>query len=323
MVRLGQLRVLAFLMKDAFKEFRKNDPLRFGSSTAFFTTFALPPILVILTNLLGFLYNADFISQQLIFKLQAMFGQRGTTQLYTVLQNIQNIPTHWSYAVLGMIFLIFVSTTLFIVVQKSLNELWHIRPRKEKRIKNLFKNRAKSLAIILATGFLFVISLLTDSAVTYIGTSLNDFMPATTVFLVRVANIFISFFFVTVWFAITFKYLPDAHLHWRPIWVGASVTGLLFTLGKFILNHVLINSRLGPIYGPSASILLVMLFVFYASMILFYGASFTKTYADYAAFQINPKSYAVRSKKKFKDKLRGTDQGFSTENRLPRKNAFE
>ena len=324
MGRLQQLRVLAFLLKDAFKEFRKNDPLRFGSSTAFFTTFALPPILVILTNFLGFLYNADFISQQLISRLQTMFGQRGATQLYTVLQNIQNIPTHWSYAVLGMLFLTFVATTLFIVVQKSLNELWHIRPRKEKRIKNLFKNRAKSLAIILATGFLFIISLLTDSAVTYIGTSLNDYMPITTVFLVRGANILISFFFVTVWFAITFKYLPDAHLHWRPIWIGAALTGLLFMMGKFILNHVLINSRLGPIYGPSASILLIMLFVFYSSMILFYGASFTKTYADYAAFKIKPKPYAVKYKKRLKDKLRGTDQNLPTENRLPgKKNVFE
>jgi membrane protein len=311
-------------MKDAFKEFRKNDPLRFGSSTAFFTTFALPPILVILTNLLGFLYNADFISQQLISKLQTMFGQRGATQLYTVLQNIQNIPTHWSYAVLGMLFLTFVATTLFIVVQKSLNELWHIRPRKEKRIRNLFKNRAKSLAIILATGLLFIISLLTDSAVTYIGTNLNDYMPTTTVFLVRGANIFISYFFVTVWFAITFKYLPDAHLHWRPIWMGAGLTGLLFMLGKFILNHVLINSRLGPIYGPSASILLIMLFVFYASMILFYGASFTKTYADYAAFKIRPKPYAERYKKGLKDKLRGTKNNLPAENKLSgKKNTIE
>ncbi|PIQ20005.1 MAG: hypothetical protein COW65_17485, partial [Cytophagales bacterium CG18_big_fil_WC_8_21_14_2_50_42_9] len=182
MSSLRRLRVLAFLMKDAFKEFRKNDPLRFGSSTAFFTTFALPPILVILTNLLGFLYNADFISYQLIAKLQDMFGQRGATQLYTVLQNIQHIPTHWSYGLLGMLFLIFVSTTLFIVVQKSLNELWNIRPRKRKGIKKLVKNRAKSLAIILATGFLFLISLLSDSALSYIGNNLNQFMPTTTAF---------------------------------------------------------------------------------------------------------------------------------------------
>jgi len=237
--------------------------------------------------------------------------------LYTVLQNIQHIPTHWSYGLLGMVFLIFVSTTLFIVVQKSLNELWHIRPKKGKRIKNLFKNRAVSLAIIVATGFLFLISLLTDSALTYVGNSLNEFMPDVTAFLVRGANILISFFFVTAWFAITFKYLPDAHLHWRPVWIGAGVTGLLFSIGKFILNQVLINSRLGPIYGPSASILLIMLFVFYSSMILFFGASFTKTYADYAAFKIKPKSYAVKYKQKIKGKPKETDKNLPAGDNIP------
>jgi len=319
MISLRRFRVLAFLLKDAFKEFRKNDPLRFGSSTAFFTTFALPPILVILTNLLGFLYNTDFISSQLIAKLQAMFGQRGATQLYTVLQNIQNIPTHWSYGLLGMVFLIFVSTTLFIVVQKSLNELWHIKPKKGKRIKNLFKSRAISLAIIVATGLLFIISLLSDSALTYIGNSLNQFMPTTTAILVRVANILVSYFFVTAWFAITFKYLPDIRMPWRPIWIGAAVTGLLFSIGKFILNHLLINSRLGPIYGPSASILLVMLFVFYSSMILFYGASFTMTYANYAAITMKPKSYAVQYKRKIKEKSKGDDKNL-TDNQIGNNN---
>jgi membrane protein len=293
MVSFRRLWVLWFLMKDAFKEFRRNDPLRFGASTAFFTTFALPPILVILTNLLGILYNAEFISQKLMLKLQDLFGSRGATQLYEVLQNIQRIPTHWSYALLGMLFLIFVSTTLFIVVQKSLNELWHIQPKnKGRKLKKLFKNRAISLAIIIVSGILFMISLLADSAVAYIGSSLENYLPTATVWLIRIANQLASFGFVTVWFAFTFKFLPDARIRWRPVWVGAAVTAGLFTIGKFILNHLLINSNLGPIYGPSASILLIMLFVFYSSMILFYGASFTRTYANYASFHIRPKSFA-------------------------------
>jgi membrane protein len=293
MISLRRLRVLWFLMKDAFQEFKRNDPLRFGASTAFFTTFALPPILVILTNVLGMLYNAEFIGQKLKLKLQDLFGSRGATQLYEVLQNIQRIPTHWSYALIGMLFLIFVSTTLFIVVQKSLNELWHIRPKtKGREMKSLLRNRAVSLAIILVSGILFMISLLADSAVAYIGSSLEIYLPNTTAWLIRIANVLASLGFVTVWFAITFKYLPDAHLRWQPIWVGAGVTAALFTLGKFILNHLLINSNLGPIYGPSASVLLIMLFVFYSSMILFYGASFTRTYAIYASFHIRPKAFA-------------------------------
>jgi membrane protein len=305
MISFRKLRVLKFLMKDAYKEFKQNDPLRFGSSTAFFTTFALPPILVILTNLFGMLYNAEFISQQLIYKLQTLFGNRGATQLYLVLRNIQQIPTHWSYALLGMLFLIFVSTTLFIVVQKSLNELWHIQPKtKGWKLKNFLKNRAISLAIILVSGILFIISLLADSAVAYMGSSLEIYLPTATAWLIRIANQLASLGFVTVWFAITFKYLPDARIRWRPVWVGATVTATLFTIGKFILNNLLINSNLGPIYGPSASILLIMLFVFYSSMILFYGASFTRTYARYAAFHIRPKSFARLYQLRHEKKMR-------------------
>ncbi|WP_026462300.1 YihY/virulence factor BrkB family protein [Adhaeribacter aquaticus] len=303
MITRQRVRVLWFLLKDAFREFKKNDPLRFGSSTAFFTTFALPPILVILTNLFGLLINVDFISLNLIIKLQTMVGQRGATQLYYVLQNIQDIPTHWSIATTGMLFLMFVSTTLFIVVQKSINELWSIKPKSGgKKIRKLIKNRAISLAIILATGLLFLISLLADSALSYMGNNLNQFFPDSTTLVIHVVNQVFSILFVTVWFAITFKYLPDAHIHWKPIWVGAGVTAVLFTIGKFILNRMLINSNLGPIYGPSASVLLIMLFVFYSAMILFYGASFTKTYANYALFKVKPKSYAMRYEPGLKEK---------------------
>lgn len=302
MIKRRRLRILFFLLKDAFYEFRKSDPLRFGASTAFFTTFALPPILVILTNLFGFLYNEEFISEQLIQKLQALFGARGATQLYTVLQNMQQVPTNWGIAIVGMLFLIFVATTLFMVVQKSLNELWHIQPKAKSKILKLFRGRAISLAIIIATGFLFIISLLSDAALTYIGNNLNYYLPNSTAYLIRVANIVIAYLFVMAWFALTFRYLPDARIPWRPVWVGAAVTALLFTIGKFVLHHLLINSRLGPIYGPSASILLIMLFVFYSSIILFYGASFTKTYANYASFKIIPKSHAKKNEIPMKDK---------------------
>lgn len=291
MVGLRRLRIFRFLMQDAFREFRRKDPLRFGASTAFFTTFALPPILVILTNVFGMLYDAAFISQQLISKLQSLFGNRGATQLYLILHNIQQVPTHWSYALLGMLFLIFVSTTLFIVVQRSLNELWQIQPpAQEKGLSAMLKERGISLAIILVSGLLFIISLLADSAVAYLGSSLETYLPTATAWLIRIANLLVSLGFVTIWFAITFRYLPHVRIPWRPIWVGAVVTAFLFTLGKFILNHLLINSNLGPIYGPSASILLIMLFVFYSSMILFYGASFTRIYAHYTALRIQSRS---------------------------------
>lgn len=290
-----KIRVIKLLLKDAFREFRKNDPLRFGSSTAFFTTFALPPILILLINFLGILYNADLIGTKLIEKLETIFGNKGALQLQTILKNIQDINTSWYVAMLGLLFLIFVATTLFIVVQSSLNQLWGIRTKKiTNNFRHMLQTRTISLGIIIATAILFMISLVADSMLAYIGDSLRDLLPGPRVALIRLGNALASLVIVTIWFAITFKFLPDIRIKWRPVWVGAIFTAILFTIGKFILGRLLIISNLGPIYGSSASILLIMLFVFYASMILFYGAAFTKVYANYAAFRYRPHWYAIR-----------------------------
>ena len=298
-----KIKVSKLLLKDAFREFRRNDPLRFGSSTAFFTTFALPPILILLINFLGILYNADIISNKLIEKLQTIFGSRGARQLQIILRNIQDINTSWYVAVLGMLFLMFVATTLFIVVQNSLNQLWGLRARTTTNLlRRIVKTRAISLGIIMATAVLFLFSLVADSVLVYLGSSLRDLLPGPRVALIRLGNALASLVIVTIWFAITFKFLPDIRIKWRPVWVGAVFTALLFTIGKFILGRLLFTSNLGPIYGSSASILLIMLFVFYASMILFYGAAFTKVYANYLAFRHRPQWYAIRYRLQKKEK---------------------
>ncbi len=297
-----KIKIIKFLLKDAYREFQNNDPLRFGSSTAFFTTFALPPILILLINFLGILYNADIIGTKLIEKLENTFGEKGALQLQIILVNIQDINTSWYVSVLGLLFLMFVATTLFMVVQNSLNQLWHVRLKRQNSFRHMLKTRTISLGIIVATAILFMISLVSDSVLAYMGSGLRELMTGPRVTLIRLGNALASLLIVTVWFAITFKYLPDIRIKWRPVWVGAVFTAILFTIGKFILGRLLINSNLGPIYGSSASILLIMLFVFYASMILFYGAAFTKVYANYAAFRYRPKWYAIRYRMKQKKK---------------------
>lgn len=299
-----KIKLVRLLLRDAFREFRQNDPLRFGSSTAFFTTFALPPILILLINFLGILYNADIIGTKLIEKLQTIFGNAGAQQLQTILRNIQNINTSWHIAVLGMLFLMFVATTLFIVVQNSLNQLWGIRAKTNTSLlRRIVKTRAISLGIIVATAILFLISLVADSVLAYLGSGLHEALPGPRGALVRLGNALASLAIVTIWFAITFKFLPNVRLKWRPVWVGAAFTAGLFTLGKFILGRLLLTSNLGPIYGSSASILLIMLFVFYASLILFYGAAFTKVYANYLAFRHRPQWYALRHRLQKKEKV--------------------
>lgn len=294
-----KIKVFQFLLKDAFREYRKNDPLRLGASTAFFTTFALPPILVLLINFLGLLYSTEIISARLIDQVQGLLGYRSNSgQLSKILENIQQIPPNGYYAALGMLFLIFVATTLFIVVKSSLNQLWNVRPRRSSTFGSIFKTRMIALGLIIFTGVLFVFTLMAESAFSYLGTTLFEVLPSRGLEFIRVGNALVSYAIVTAWFAITFKYLPDIRIAWRPVWVGAFFTGLLFTVGKLILGRLLLHSNLGPIYGPSASVLILMLFVFYSAMLMFYGASFTKSYAHYAAFKIRPKAFVLRYRPK-------------------------
>ena len=289
-----KIKVAQYLLNDAFREYRKNDPLRLGASTAFFTTFALPPILVLFINVLGLLYSSDVISARLINQVQSLFDYRsgGTDQLSKILENIQHVPPNGYFAALGVLFLIFVATTLFIVVQSSLNQLWNVRPNPTSTFRRIFKTRLIALGLIIFSGLLFILTLLSESAFNYLGNTLFILLPGRGVEIIRVCNALVSYVIVTAWFAITFKYLPDIRIAWKPVWVGALFTGLLFTAGKFIIGRLLLHSNLGPIYGPSASVLLLMLFVFYSSMLMYYGASFTKCYAHYATFHVQAKCFA-------------------------------
>lgn len=299
-----KIKVAQFLLNDAFREYRKNDPLRLGAATAFFTTFALPPILVLFINVLGLLYSTDVISAHLINQVQSLLGYRsgGSDQLSKILENIQHVPPNGYYAALGVLFLIFVATTLFIVVQSSLNQLWNVRPNSTTTFGRIFQTRLIALGLIMFTGILFIFTLLAESAFNYLGNTLFILLPGRGLEIIRVGNALVSYAIVTAWFAITFKYLPDIRIAWKPVWVGALFTGLLFTAGKFILGRLLLHSNLGPIYGPSASILLLMLFVFYSSMLMYYGASFTKCYAHYATFHIQAQSFAELYQPKVKEK---------------------
>lgn len=287
------LRNFFAILRQAFAEFRLNDPLKFGAATAFFSTFALPPIMVILISMLGLLFDAENISTELIQKLTLLFGKAGASLIQSVLENIQTLRQNFPYTVLGSLFLLFVSTTLFIVVQNSLNQLWSVRPQPSKKFHRKLKSRLTALILIFLTGLLFLITLFTDSLLAYLGANLSLLLPSQEARLLRLVNVILAIAIVTVWFALLLKFLPDIQIPWKPVWVGAVFTSLLFNAGKYLLHLLLINGKLGTIYEASASIVLVLLFIFYAAMMFFFGAAFTKAYAVHSGVQVLPKPYAV------------------------------
>lgn len=287
---------IAPVFRDSFDRFRRNDPLRLASSVAFFTIFALPPILILLIHMLGFVFSAEIVSGQFFEELSEIFGKPAASQLQDTFFKLDSRAGNWFYTLLGFIFLGFVSTTLFIVVQQSIHELWDIKLKaidKRKQLLLMFKNRLVALAIIFCTGLLVLSSLISDALLVVAGKYLIKLFPELYLSLVHWGSHMITALMAMVWFAIVFKYLPDAYTPWRVVWVSAAVTAVLFEIGKMILGRLLVNSGLSSVYGAAGSLVILLLFIFYSSMILFYGASFTKSYATSSGFRIIPKDYAT------------------------------
>jgi membrane protein len=285
------------VVQEALQELLDNDPLRLGAATAFFTIFALPPILIIFINLFGSVFSSASISEELNLRLQLTFGPETATLLTQIIFNVLALKRNPFLTFTGSVFLVFVATTLFIIVQNSINQLWGIRTKKRSRYKKVFFQRLKSFLIIMATGFLFLFSLLFDFMSDYIGPMFHDVLaPVYRLYTHEVISTLVSLLLVTLWFGITFQYLPNARVKWRQLWVGAFVTAVLFTGGRYMLSYFLVNENLGLIYGPAASVILILLFIFYASLILYFGACFIKTYSAHTRQQIEPKFNATRFK---------------------------
>lgn len=287
-----KLVTISGLLQKALKELLKNDPLRMAGATAFFTTFALPPILVILIQSLKLFINGHTIRVELFKSLSAIVGPETVRQTVEVLQGLRKLAQNWYITIGGFIFLLFVATTLFKVIKSSLNELWRIRPQRKQGLWKSLQGRVQSLLVILLAGVLFVIGLLSEGVRAFIGNYIFEFSPLLSAYFKSFLNHFVSIIIVMLWFVMVFRYLPDGRPQWKIAFMGGFVTSLLFTLGKIILHWLLTYSNINTLYGTSASIVLLLLFVFYSSLILYYGAAFTKVWGIYKGKPILPLPYA-------------------------------
>jgi membrane protein len=283
------------LLRRAGRELAAHDPLRLGAATAFFTTFALPPILILFTAVLGSLYPASSVRTLLLAKLANLIGDTGAGLLEQIVLNVTNIQRNRLVTTFGIGFLLFVATTLFIVIQNSLNDLWQVRPRPTKgRFARVLRERTRSAGELLVTALLAVTALVADSVLHSFGDYVRDFDPTVTYYGFQGLNFVVSLLILTAWFGLTFRNLSQAHVPRPALWRGALLTGLLFELGERLLGLLLRPHNLGPIYGPASSIVLLLLFVFYCAMMFYFGASFTKVYASYIGQPLRPKPSGVR-----------------------------
>ncbi len=278
---LTALKTFRTLLIDAFRELKKNDPLRMAGATAFFTTFALPPILIILIQLFGHLFRIENLGDEFFIRLADILGKESTAQIKRTFIGFQALAKNRYITIGGILFLVFVATTLFKVIKDSLNQLWKIRVDPKEKLVHKFESRFTALLVILLAGILFLGGTFIEGLQDFLRHNFSEFSTLTGWYINVTIGKVLSAFIATIWFAVLFKYLPDGKPSWKVAINGALFTAVLFTIGKMLIRYMLMLGNLHTVFGTSSSIVLLLLFVFYCSFILYYGACFTKVYAKH------------------------------------------
>ena len=282
------------ILKSAAQRFGKDKPVELASTLAFFTILAIPPILIILNTVLGWILGEQQASTEVYQQIQRLIGQEGKELIMDAVQSYRNTERSTVGTIFGVIIFIFAATTFFVTIQKSLNAIWRVKPKPKSNLLKVVIDRSISLGIIISLGFIILVSLLIDAGVAIMGDYVSELVPWLDEYLLYITDVLISIGLTMLVLMILFKFLPDVKIRWKVTWIGALVTAVLFTIGKFLIGLGLGNSDVGSMYGAAGSVVIVLLWVFYSSLIMFFGAEITQQYAELIDKDIRPKDHAVK-----------------------------
>lgn len=282
-------------LRPALQLLRKNDPLRMAGATAFFTTFALPPIIFLLVQLFGLFIGRRNMGHELLEGVSDVLGKDSADQVRRVISSIRGFDNHWYVIVIGVAFLFFIATTLFNVIKDSLNQLWQIKVKEKPGLLFMLSIRLRSFSVILFVGVLFLADIFFQGLEIIAGDFINSIWHNSGNYFKSFIEEVVGVIIVSVWFVVLFRFIADGRPSWKASLLGGLFTGILFATGRVALTILLINSNIGQLYGSSGSFVLILLFVFYSSFILYFGASFIAVYAEKKEWQIRPNDKAYMS----------------------------
>jgi membrane protein len=283
---------LYHFIKQVIAEFIDDNVMKYSASLAYYTVFSLAPMLIIMITICGALFGKEAIEGRVYIEIKDLVGGPAAMQIQDTIKNIHLTKNSPFASVFSIIVLIIGGTGIFGEIQDSLNKIWGLKVIAKKAWWKLLINRLLSFSLIISLGFVFIVSLLLNALISVIGNHLNDVLSgAGKIFIPLIDNV-LSFSITTLLFAIIFKVLPDAKIKWKDITIGAFVTAILFTLGKWGIGYYLGRTNLASIYGAAGSVIIIMLWAYYSSVILYLGAEFTKVYANEHGASILPSEYS-------------------------------
>ncbi len=282
------------IVGSASKRWWGKDPFMQSAVIAYYAIFAMPGLLVIVISFGSLFFKRDVITGQLYTQISSIMGVETARQVQDMIISVSQTNKSMLATSIGLITVLLGATGVFVELQKALNVIWGVKAKPRRAIIMLIRTRLFSFGLILSIGFLLLISLTITTIIAVMGDWVLNHWPNIVLIIFYVLNFIISFGVVMLLFALLYKILPDAKIQWKHIWLGSILAAFLFILGKTAIGFYLSKSNPGSAYGAAGSIVLILLWVSYSSMVFFYGAEFTRACADHLTGKVSATEVAAK-----------------------------
>jgi membrane protein len=290
------------ILQETIKGFSEDKGLKLSASLAYYTIFSLAPLLLLIISLAGAFFGKDAIEGSIFTEMKGLIGNEAAAQIQQVIRNMELSGKTDLSLIIGAIALIVAATTVFGELQDSINIIWKVKAKPKRGWLKLIKDRLLSGSIIIGLGFILIVSLLVNGALSVFNSQLKGWLPDISVILFSGLSLLVSFIVLVVIFGVIYKVLPDAKIKWKDVWAGALFTAFLFLLGRYIIGLYITSSKAGSPYGAAGSLIIILLWVYYSAAILYISAEFTRAYAAFKGENIIPADYAVAIEQKETEK---------------------
>ena len=284
------------VLKNSFSGFAEDKIMKKSASLAYYTVFSIGPLIIVAVFLASFFLEREAVEGQIYRTMNQFIGSNAAHQLQEMIKNTAVSSSSTLAIIIGTITLIIGATTVFADMQDSINTIWGLKAKPKSGILKMLKDRLLSFGVVASLGFLLLVSLGVSAIIEALNTQITEVFPSLEVSLVYIGNVTISFIIITLLFMIIFKVLPDAKIKWIDVLSGSIATAILFMVGKFGISLYISKADIGSAYGTAGSLVVILVWIYYSSIILYFGAEFTKAFAVEYGGNIHPNEYAVMSK---------------------------
>ncbi|QDO92631.1 YihY/virulence factor BrkB family protein [Formosa sediminum] len=294
-----KLRDVPYLFKETFNRWLESDPWRLSAIIAYYSILSLPGLLVIIINVIGAIWGTEIVEGELTKQISEALGSDAASSIKTMITETQNPNRNMWSTIVGIATLLFGATGVFYQLQLSLNDVWDIEMKPGSNFTQILISRARSFAFILVVGFLLLVSLIVSATISILNNYIQRIFPEIVLYAAYIIDLALSLSIISALFSLMFKYLPNAKIPWKSVWIGGFLTAVLFVIGQSLLGLYFSEANPGSTYGAASTVVLILLWVSYSCLILFFGAQFTWVYAKHYTIDITPTEHArIKSKHK-------------------------